>query len=169
MACVACRWRSTSAKSTRWRGTPGPLIAPHAKRQHAVEDIKKTIVVTTAVPFDNNRAEPEIRPAVIACNNLFHNISEGGVNMQSIRMLIYHTLKLRGLDPIETVANTMGFSIATRELLSLLNAILIENAKQKIRHNCLPLRAKQILCHYSVIWSNEAIGLWFLRGKPGMA
>jgi len=71
------------------------------------------------VPFDNNRAEREIRPAVIARKNSFHNTSERGAATQAILMSIYRTLKLRGLDPVETLADALALFIATGKLPAL--------------------------------------------------
>ena len=71
------------------------------------------------VPPDNNRAEREIRPAVIARKNSFHNMSDRGARTQSILMSIYRTLKLRGHDPIDTIAENLALSIATGSLPDL--------------------------------------------------
>ena len=71
------------------------------------------------VPFDNNRAEREIRPAVIARKNSLHNTSENGARTQAILMSIYRTLKLRGHDPLETIADALAHFIATGKLPEL--------------------------------------------------
>jgi len=65
------------------------------------------------VPPDNNRAERELRPAVIARKNSFHNMSGLGAKTQSILMSVYRTLKLRGHDPIETIADAIAQQIST--------------------------------------------------------
>lgn len=65
-----------------------------------------------AVAPDNNRAEREIRPAVIARKNSFHNMSPRGARTQAILMTVYRTLKLRGHDPIETIADALAVHIA---------------------------------------------------------
>lgn len=65
-----------------------------------------------AVAPDNNRAEREIRPAVITRKNSFHNMSQRGARTQSILMSVCRTLKLRGHDPIETIADAMAVHIA---------------------------------------------------------
>ena len=78
-----------------------------------------TFLDNAAVPFDNNRAEREIRPAVIARKNSFHNASERGAATQAILMSIYRTLKLRGLDPVETLADALTLFIATGQLSAL--------------------------------------------------
>jgi len=71
------------------------------------------------VPFDNNRAEREIRPAVIARKNSFQNTSQRGARTQAILMSVYRTLKLRGCDPVETLADALALHIATGKLPSL--------------------------------------------------
>lgn len=78
-----------------------------------------TFLDNPAVPFDNNRAEREIRPAVIARKNSFHNTSERGARTQATLMSVYRTLKLRALDPIETVAGALALFIATGKLAAL--------------------------------------------------
>ncbi|MFC1601042.1 IS66 family transposase [Candidatus Sumerlaeota bacterium] len=68
------------------------------------------------VPPDNNRAERELRPAVIARKNSFHNMSDRGAKTQSALMSIYRTLKLRGHDPLETIAGALTRFIAGGQL-----------------------------------------------------
>jgi transposase len=65
------------------------------------------------VPADNNRAEREIRPAVIARKTCFHNTSADGADAQSIFMTTYRTLKLRGHNPIETIVDALTKYTAT--------------------------------------------------------
>jgi transposase len=71
------------------------------------------------VPFDNNRAEREIRPAVIIRKNSLHNTSENGARTQAILMSIYRTLKLRAHDPLETIGDAIALFIATGTLPEL--------------------------------------------------
>lgn len=68
------------------------------------------------VPFDNNRAEREIRPAVIARKNSLHNTSENGARTQALLLSIYRTLKLRGLDPLQTLSDALTLFIASDDL-----------------------------------------------------
>ena len=56
---------------------------------------------------------------MIARKNSFHNTSEKGADTQAMLMSIYRTLKLRGLDPIETIADALALYIATGKLPSL--------------------------------------------------
>ena len=65
------------------------------------------------VPFDNNRAEREIRPAVIARKNSFQNSSQKGAITQALMMTIYRTLKLRDHDPLETMSDALTIFIKT--------------------------------------------------------
>lgn len=60
------------------------------------------------IPSDNNHAEREVRPAVIMRKNSLHNMSNNGAQTQSILMSIYRTLKLRGLNPITTIAKALA-------------------------------------------------------------
>ena len=71
------------------------------------------------VPPDNNRAEREIRPAVIARKNSFHNTSENGARTQAILMSVYRTLQLRRHDPLQTIAEALAHQIATGQLPDL--------------------------------------------------
>lgn len=74
-----------------------------AKYRHALF----TFLDESGVPFDNNLAEREIRPAVLIRKNSFHNMSADGATTQAILMTLYRTLKLRGHDPIETLVSTL--------------------------------------------------------------
>jgi transposase len=65
------------------------------------------------VPSDNNHAEREIRPAVIIRKNSLCNRSENGATVQSILMSVYRTLKLRGLDPLETIVSALKDYVRT--------------------------------------------------------
>ena len=72
-----------------------------------------TFVDRPDVPFENNRAEREIRPAVIARKNQYQNASAAGARTQAVLMSVYRTLKLRGLDPLESIADALAMWIAT--------------------------------------------------------
>jgi transposase len=65
------------------------------------------------VPSDNNHAEREIRPAVIIRENSLCNRSENGATVQAILMSVYRTLKLRGLDPLETIVSALKDYVRT--------------------------------------------------------
>lgn len=66
-----------------------------------------TFLDQPGLPFDNNLAEREIRPAVLMRKNSFHNMSQDGATTQAVLMTIYRTLKLRGHDPIETIVSAL--------------------------------------------------------------
>jgi len=61
----------------------------------------------------NNHAEREIRPAVIIRKNSLGNRSEKGANCQAVLMSIYRTLKKRGLNPIDTIVDTLREYVKT--------------------------------------------------------
>ncbi len=68
------------------------------------------------VPADNNFGERQIRPAVILRKNSQSNRSDRGAATQAILMSVYRTLRLRGLDPTETVTNTLKTYLITGAL-----------------------------------------------------
>ena len=68
------------------------------------------------VPFENNFAERQIRPAVILRKNSQSNRSERGAATQAILMSVYRTLKLRGLNPTDTVTQALRSYVATGQL-----------------------------------------------------
>jgi hypothetical protein len=71
------------------------------------------------VPYENNHAERMIRPAVIIRKNSQSNRSDKGAMTQAILMSIFRTLKLRGQDPLETVAAALRTYTATGHLSPL--------------------------------------------------
>jgi len=68
------------------------------------------------VPSDNNHAEREIRPAVIMRKNSYCNRSHRGAHTQAVLMSVYRTLRLRGHDPIKTIAQAVATFIRTGTL-----------------------------------------------------
>lgn len=68
------------------------------------------------VPFDNNHAEREIRPAVIMRKNSFGNRSNRGAETQEILMSVLRTIKQRGHEPLETLTNALTTYITTGQL-----------------------------------------------------
>ncbi|MFN8575162.1 MAG: IS66 family transposase [Gemmatimonadaceae bacterium] len=68
------------------------------------------------VPFDNNLAERMIRPAVIIRKNSQSNRSEPGAATQAILMSVYRTLRLRGHDPLDTLAAALQTYVRTGKL-----------------------------------------------------
>jgi len=70
-----------------------------------------TFLDKVEVPFENNHAERQVRPAVIMRKNILCNRSSDGADTQAVLMSVFRTLKLRGLDPTNVIAS------ALRELL----------------------------------------------------
>ena len=68
------------------------------------------------VPFENNFAERQIRPAVILRKNSQSNRSDRGAATQAILMSVYRTLKLRRLNPTDTVTQALRSYVATAQL-----------------------------------------------------
>ena len=68
------------------------LFSENAHRlYHGVEDRR--------VPADNNRAERELRPTVIARKVSLGSQSDAGAKTQDVLMTVVHTLKKRSRDP----------------------------------------------------------------------
>ena len=87
-----------------------------AKRLMRYCDSLFTFLDHPAVPFDNNHAERMIRPAVIIRKNSQSNRSDKGAVTQAILMSIFRTLKLRGQDPVQTVATALRIYAASGHL-----------------------------------------------------
>ena len=68
------------------------------------------------VPFENNFAERQIRPAVILRKNSQSNRSDRGAATQAILMSVYRTLKLRGFNPTQTIAQALKTYLTTGQL-----------------------------------------------------
>jgi len=68
------------------------------------------------VPLDNNHAERQIRPAVIIRKNSLCNRSDDGARTQAVLMSVYRTLRLRGLDPTQTIADALRNLLQTGTL-----------------------------------------------------
>ena len=68
------------------------------------------------VPFENNFAERQIRPAVILRKNSQSNRSDRGAATQAVLMSVYRTLRLRGLNPQETITEALKTYLETGSL-----------------------------------------------------
>ena len=66
-----------------------------------------TFVDHEEVPFENNHAEREIRPAVIIRKNSYGNRGTAGADCQAVLMTIFRTLKQRGHHPTQTIARAL--------------------------------------------------------------
>ena len=65
------------------------------------------------VPFENNHAEREIRPAVIIRKNSYGNRSERGADCQAVLMSVFRTLKQRDHHPIQTIVDALKTYLKT--------------------------------------------------------
>ena len=74
------------------------------KRLRRTGDHLFTFLDYPAIAFENNFAERMIRPAVILRKNSQSNRSDRGALTQAVLMSIYRTLRLRGHDPLQTIA-----------------------------------------------------------------
>jgi hypothetical protein len=86
------------------------------KRLRRYRDALFTFLDHPEVPSDNNHAEREIRPAVVMRKNSLCNRSDHGADVQAILMSVYRTLKLRGLDPLETIVGALKHYVRTGSL-----------------------------------------------------
>jgi len=87
-----------------------------AKRLRRHCDSLFTFLDHPDVPYENNHAERMIRPAVIIRKNSQSNRSDKGATTQAVLMSIYRTLKLRGHDPVATIASTLRIYLTTGQL-----------------------------------------------------
>ena len=78
-----------------------------AKRLSRHRDWLFTFLEYPAVPWENNFAERQVRPAVILRKNSQSNRSERGAAAQAVLMSIMRTLDLRSHDPVTTVAEAL--------------------------------------------------------------
>lgn len=75
-----------------------------------------TFLDEPGVPFDNNHAEREIRPAVLMRKNSFHNMTDEGALVQAMLMTVFRTLKRRGLNPVDSLVEALREYVATGTL-----------------------------------------------------
>lgn len=66
--------------------------------------------------WNNNHAERMIRPAVILRKNSQCNRSQRGATTQAVLMSIHRTLKLRGHDPRQSIADALAAYAVTATL-----------------------------------------------------
>jgi transposase len=101
------------------------LLAQPWEQRHARRLVKRlrrhsselfTFLDHPEVPFDNNHAEREIRPAVIARKNSYANGSEDGAETQAILMSVFRTLKQRGHNPVAAVIEAVRAYLRTGQL-----------------------------------------------------
>jgi len=86
------------------------------KRLRRTGDHLFTFLDYPQIPFENNFAERMIRPAVILRKNSQSNRSDRGAVTQAVLMSIYRTLRLRGHDPLQTIADALRTRLQTGTL-----------------------------------------------------
>ena len=86
------------------------------KRLRRTGDHLFTFLDYPAIPFENNFAERQIRPAVILRKNSQSNRSDRGVLTQAVLMSVYRTLRLRGHDPLQTPTDALRTYLQTGHL-----------------------------------------------------
>jgi hypothetical protein len=86
------------------------------KRLRRTGDHLFTFLDYPEIPFENNFAERQIRPAVVLRKNSQSNRSDRGALTQAVLMSIYRTLRLRGHDPLQTIAAALRTYLQTGQL-----------------------------------------------------
>ena len=96
--------------------TQDPDVNRLLKRLRRHQNDLWTFLHCMDIPYDNNFAERQIRPAVILRKNSQCNHSEKGAATQAVLMSVYQTLKLRGLHPLKTMASALTQYMKTGQL-----------------------------------------------------
>lgn len=96
------------------------------KRLRRTGDHLFTFLDYPEIPFENNFAERQIRPAVILRKHSQSNRSDRGARPQAVLMSIYRTLRLRGHDPLQTIAESLRTHLQTGQLPPLPPAIVAD-------------------------------------------
>ncbi|MFH1748255.1 MAG: IS66 family transposase [Planctomycetota bacterium] len=86
------------------------------KRLRRTGDHLFTFLDYPQIPFENNCAERMIRPAVILRKNSQSNRSDRGASTQAVLMSVYRTLRLRGHEPLQTIADALRSYLQTGHL-----------------------------------------------------
>jgi transposase len=86
------------------------------KRLRRTGDHLFTFLDYPQIPFENNFAERQIRPAVILRKNSQSNRSDRGATTQAVLMSVYRTLRLRGHDPLRTITDALRTYLQTAHL-----------------------------------------------------
>ena len=87
-----------------------------AKRLSRHRDGLFTFLDYPHVPWQNNFAERQLRPAVVLRKNSQANRSEKGAATQAVLMSVFRTLKLRGLNPIPAITEALRRCTLTGQL-----------------------------------------------------
>lgn len=93
---------------------------PHAQRlanrlKEYGDDLLRFVEIE-GVPSSNNKAEQEIRPAVVMRKASYGSGSDKGAQTRSVLMSIFRTLKQRGLDPLVEVETALKQYTLTKQL-----------------------------------------------------
>ena len=105
-----------ASRQSRIIGRLDTLIADDWANKNATRLVKRlrkyhdhlfTFLELPYVPFENNFAEREIRPAVIMRKNSYCNRSDKGADTQAILMTVFRTLKQRNLNPVDSVVQAL--------------------------------------------------------------
>lgn len=99
--------------AAEWADKHGRRLVKRLRRHR---DELLTFLDQLDVPYDNNQAEREIRPAVIMRKNSFGNRSERGVRTQEVLMTVLRTLKQRGHQPLDTLLSALTSYLQTSQL-----------------------------------------------------
>lgn len=86
------------------------------KRLRRTGDHLFTFLDYPEIPFENNFAERQIRPAVILRKNSQSNRSDRGAATQAVLMSVYRTLRLRGHDPLRFITEALRTYLQTGQL-----------------------------------------------------
>jgi transposase len=92
-----------------------------AKRMAKHSEELFVFLLHNEVPADNNRAERQIRFAVVMRKNSYGNRSKRGAQAQAILMSIFRTCQLRGVDPIAFLASSVAAAIRSGSPLPIPN------------------------------------------------
>jgi len=102
--------------ATDWKDKQAARLLKRFRRHR---DHLLTFLDDPAVPADNNHGERAIRPAVIIRKNTYGNRSKHGADTQAVLMSVYRTLKQRGHNPLDTIANALSEYLTTGKLPAL--------------------------------------------------
>ena len=86
------------------------------KRLRRTGDHLFTFLDYPQIPFENNHAERQIRPAVVLRKNSQSNRSDRGASTQAVLMSVYRTLRLRGHDPLQVIPEALRTYLQSGQL-----------------------------------------------------
>ena len=86
------------------------------KRLRRTGDHLFTFLDYPRIPFENNHAERQIRPAVVLRKHSQSNRSDRGARTQAVLMSVYRTLHLRDHDPLQSITDALRTYLQTGHL-----------------------------------------------------